>query len=202
MPRKKLIRTNLHPYHITIRSNNREWFDLPLQVVWNICMASLKISNTKYPVKLQAFVLMSNHYHLMLWTPNADLDKFMYVLNSSISKLMREQTGRINRIFGDRYKWSLIDDIKYYQTCLKYIYQNPLKAKIIQRCEDYKYSSIYYVSRNCDVGIDWHDPYMDSDEAIFFDWINTVESNSEEVGKALQKSVFKMPKNRSSRRLI
>ncbi len=199
MPRKNLMRTNLHPYHVTIRSNNREWFELPLCEVWGICIEALKFANNKYPVKLQAFVLMSNHYHLMLWTPNCDLDKFMYVLNSKISKSIREKTGRINRIFGDRYKWSVIEDSKYSRTCLRYIYQNPVKAKIVLRCEDYVYSSIFYVLRDLDVGIDWFSPLF-GDNGEFLKWMNSVETNSTGIKKALQRPIFKIPNQRTSRR--
>lgn len=79
------------PYHITIRSNNREWFDIPLNEVWDIYVISILKANASSPVKIQAFLLMSNQYHLVLWTPDSNLDKFMYVLNSSISKMIRQR---------------------------------------------------------------------------------------------------------------
>ena len=199
MPRKNLIRTNLHPYHVTIRSNNREWFELPLREVWDICIEALKFANRQYPVKLQAFVLMSNHYHLMLWTPNCDLDKFMYVFNSKISKSIRKKTGRINRIFGDRYKWSVIEDVNYFRTCLRDIYQNPVKANIVLRCEEYVYSSVFYVIRDFDLDIDWFCPLLE-DREEFIEWMNKTEENSVNIKKALQRPIFKIPNQRSSRR--
>ena len=52
MPRKNLIRTNLHPYHITIRSNNRDWFELPMDDIWEISKQSLMLANKKYPAKV------------------------------------------------------------------------------------------------------------------------------------------------------
>lgn len=200
MPRRNLIRTHLHPYHVTIRSNNREWFDLPLEEVWEICIDSLKLGHSKNPVQIQAFVLMANHYHLMLRTPNCDLDKFMFTLNSNISKLIRERTGRINRIFGDRYNRSVIQDIQYYNVCLRYVYQNPLVINLVQRCEDYPYSSLFYVYRGCDLGINWYEPTF-GEGVSFLEWVNSRDPNGLDIAKAMKKPIFKLPKKRSSRRL-
>lgn len=144
MARKTLIRQNIYPYHVTIRSNNKEWFDLPSEDMWKLCLSSLTIANFKVPVKVEAFVLMNNHYHLLLFTPNANLDKFMKILNSTISGFIRRKTGRINHIFGGRYKWSLIDNLSYYQNVTRYIFQNPIRANLCKRCEEYKLSTIYY----------------------------------------------------------
>ena len=200
MPRKNLIRTNLHPYHITIRSNNREWFDIPLNEVWDICLTSLKKANTAYPVKIQAFVLMSNHYHLMVWTPNNNIDKFMFILNSGISKLIREKTGRITRIFGDRYKWSLITDQRYYLVCLRYIYQNPLCVNVVKKCEQYPYSTLYYVFNNKKLSFSLFEP-IPSDKENFINWVNQKATNNESIKKGLQKPKFKIPTTRTSRRI-
>jgi len=87
MPRKNLIRTNLYPYHVTIRSNNKEWFDLPREIVWKICLRAMVLANQKHPVRIQAFVLMANHYHLLIWTPQCNLDRFMSVFNVARKKI-------------------------------------------------------------------------------------------------------------------
>lgn len=201
MPRKQLLRTDKHPYHITIRTNNREWFDLPLSDVWEICISALKYAQHRQPVKIQAFVLMSNHYHLMLWTPNSDLDRFMFFLNMQISKGIREKTGRINRVFGDRYKWSVIKDRNYYYIVLRYIYQNPLRANIITKCEDYKFSTLYYHYRKLNFDINLFEP-THGDEKNFMKWINNPSANNTnlQTAKALSRPVFKIPVASSSRR--
>jgi len=144
MARKRLIRTSEFPYHVTIRSNNKDWFDIPMDVLWSISQQALARAAFKYPVKIEAFVLMNNHYHLLLYTPNSDLDVFMHILNSSLSKGIRSRTGRINRVFGDRYKWSLIQTDRYYRNVVRYIFQNPVRAGLTKKCEDYKFSTLYY----------------------------------------------------------
>ena len=170
MARKNLIRTNEFPYHVVIRCNNKEWFNLPIAEIWDICIDALKRANFKYPVRIISFVLMNNHYHMILFTPNSDLDKFMKILNSIISKDIRYKTKRINRIFGDRYKWKLINNKQYYNTVLRYIFQNPIHAYMATRCEQYPYSTIYYQTNNISLGIELPSEFTTS---IFIDYINT-----------------------------
>lgn len=147
MPRKNLIRSDQFPYHVTIRTNNKEWFDIPMSKVWKICKRSISLADEKVPVKIDAFVLMNNHYHLLVFTPDANLDLFMFHLNSEISRRIRRYTGRINRIFGDRYHWQLIQSDRRYKNVIRYVFQNPLREKLVERCEDYPYSSLFYQVR-------------------------------------------------------
>lgn len=195
MPRKNLIRTDQFPYHVTIRCNNKEWFDLPREDVWRYCISSIRIASKKYPVKIQAFVLMGNHYHLMIWTPNSDLDRFMYEMNRTLSKYLRQETRRINRIFGDRYKWSLIQNEIYYQIVLKYIYQNPVRAGISNFCEEYRFSTLYYFLNLDILPFELYNPTL-GDKNEFLKWINNEyeKREREKIQKALKRPVFKWHK--------
>jgi len=143
MSRKRLIRTNQYPYHITSRSNNKEWFYIPIEDVWVYFQKHLKWGCSKFNVHIHAFVLMSNHYHMLLETPEANLDQFMRFFNQSLGKSIAHQADRINRIFGAPYKWSLIQKDQYYGNVYRYIYQNPLRAGLVNYFEDYQYSSLY-----------------------------------------------------------
>ena len=105
MPRKKLIRSKTLPYHVTARSNNKEWFQLPLNQVWELSKESLKEASEVHPVELISFVLMSNHYHMLLTTPQGNLDGFIYEFNKRLALKIKAKSGQINRIFGGRYKW-------------------------------------------------------------------------------------------------
>ena len=144
MPRRNLIRTSTIPYHVTSRSNNREWFDLPGDEVWQIAWEVFRYAYSRFPVDLHSFVLMSNHYHMLLTTPNADIDLFMQAFNKRFSDLLRERTRYINRMFGGPYHWSLVEDQYYLANVYRYIYQNPKRAGIVEKCEDYPYSTLSY----------------------------------------------------------
>lgn len=175
MPRKKIIRSDSHPYHVTIRTNNKEWFKVPLDEVWSICLNALSVTNFKCPANIHAFVLMNNHYHLLITTPNADLDKFMFYLNSKISKEIRKKTDRINSIFGSRYHWELIENDNYYKNVLRYIYQNPIRAQIVKRCEEYKYSSLHSILNNKNRNLNFDVALLGIDH--FIEWINSADKN-------------------------
>lgn len=200
MPRKNLIRTSHFPYHITIRSNNREWFQLELSNVWKICLESIQYALKKHPVNIQAFVLMSNHYHLQVWTPKCDIDRFMFYLNSSISEKIRSRTNRINRIFGDRYKWCIITSEEYYQTVLKYLYQNPLRANLCNRCENYPYSTLNYVKNQRVLPFNLYQPFF-GDLKTYLNWINQETLEKYKFSDAIRKPIYKPHRSSSSRRI-
>lgn len=142
MPRKNTIRTNQFPYHITSRSNNKEWYALAMPKVWSIAKDSLKLAHTKFPIKLHAFVMMSNHYHMVVETPDANIDQFMYEFNKNFSLQMRKATGQINKMFGGRYKWSIVEDERYYLNVMKYVFSNPLRANMVKDIRQYPYSTL------------------------------------------------------------
>ena len=142
MPRKPLIRSSEHYYHVTARSNNKEWFYIPSEDVWYYARKYLQEGQKKFGVEVQAFVLMCNHYHMLILTPKANLDKFMQYFNRNLGRSIARHAGRINRIFGASYKWNLILSESYYRNVLRYIYQNPLRAQLVVRCQDYPYSDL------------------------------------------------------------
>lgn len=142
MPRKKIYRTDEYPYHVSARCNNREWFAIPMPVVWNVFSDYLYFINHAYKIEIQSFVLMSNHFHMLVQTPEANLDQAMNYFLREISRRLGEESGRINHIFGGPYHWTLIKNSIYYQHAYKYIYRNPVHAGICKRVEEYPFSSL------------------------------------------------------------
>jgi len=148
MPRKRIIRSEKFPYHIITRSNHKAWFEIPMDKVWSIAISSMFLAYKKHPAVVHAFVLMSNHYHLVVSTPNSNIDLYMYEFNKNFSLQLRLESGYINRMFGGRYKWSLIKNRNHYYHVLKYVYLNPNKAKIVTDATEYKYSTLH-VQKYC-----------------------------------------------------
>jgi len=198
MPRKKLIRTTDFPYHVTTRANNREWFQLPLPEVWSYCLKSLTYAHEKIPVTFHSFVLMSNHYHLLVTTPNADLDKFMYFFNKHLADQLRVHSKRINRVFGGPYSWSLVDSKQYLFHVVRYVFQNPLRKQMVSKVEDYHFSSLFSEIRREKFPLEIHSP-LDRphiDEEILR-WLNEIPSLRENsfIQKGLRKSTFALAKD-------
>jgi len=180
MPRKNLIRTPEYPYHVYARSNNREYFSLSLEDLWPIFVRRLREISEEYLVNIHAFLLMANHYHLIISTPNSNLDLAMNHFQRETAKEANLKSQRINHFYGGRYRWSLINSERYYWAVVKYVFRNPVRAGICGCVEEYRYSSLtrqgpqypwllndfYY--RSCDqieINLEWlNEPFLTEQE--------------------------------------
>ena len=142
MPRKPLLLQSVFPYHVTARSNNREWFYVPTPIIWEICCRLFSTVNERYGSVVIEFVLMSNHFHLLISTPGANLDRIMNYFMREFSRTVGSKTGRINHVFGGRYKGSLIRDALHFSHVYKYILRNPVAGGLAVRVEDYPFSTV------------------------------------------------------------
>ncbi|MBX2988462.1 MAG: transposase [Bdellovibrionaceae bacterium] len=142
MPRNRNFVHQPGVFHVGSRTNNKEWFEMPLPQVWELSTDLLWFSSRAFGVELQAFVLMSNHYHLLLRTSEANLPAFMCYFSREMSRAINREMGRINHIFGARYFASLVDDWKYHHAVYKYIYRNPVDAGLGKKVELYPYSTL------------------------------------------------------------
>lgn len=195
MPRKKLIRSNQFVYHITSRSNSKEWFYIPSSDCWKICIELLIEGKEKFGIEIHAFVLMSNHYHLMARFPGESIDIFMHFFNKNMSKRINKLSGRVNHVFGGSYKWSLIDNRAYYFNAIKYVYQNPIRANICNLVELYPYSTFYSDRHGLKV-----ESYLDS---LDLSWLNDCYSleSLTRIRKGLKKPYFKPSYNEKRRNI-
>lgn len=92
---------------------------------------------------VHAFVLMSNHYHLIVSTHEEhDLGIVMCDFQKSVSKAVNRISERTNHVFGGAYKGSLITNPVHYANVLKYVLRNPVAAGICSRSLNYPYSTL------------------------------------------------------------
>ena len=145
MPRKKTLRSDEYFYHINARCINKDWFRIPLEDVWSIFCDVLYVASRAYELKILSFVLMSNHFHLIVRTPNCNIDIAMQFIMKSVSDYISLESGKINQSFGGPYHWSLITNDFHLKNVYKYVYRNPVEAKIVNSILDYKYSSIRFL---------------------------------------------------------
>jgi len=127
-------------YHITSRGNERKkiyFSDLDYKKFKSI----LKEAQNKYGYVLHSYVLMDNHYHLLIETPQANLSKIMHYINSSYTSYINKKMKRSGHLFQGRYKSILIDKDNYLLELSRYIHLNPVRKKMVERPEDYIYSS-------------------------------------------------------------
>ncbi|WP_412463182.1 transposase [Halobacteriovorax sp. RT-2-6] len=146
MGRRKTLRTNKYPYHVVARSHNKLWFPLPISEMWPIYLKVIDKVVKDYKVRVYAFTLMNNHFHLMIDTPMSNIDEVMYWIMKLSTLEVQQQSGVINSIYGGRYKSSLLTQANYRANAYKYILQNPVKANMVIKVEAYPYSLSSYFS--------------------------------------------------------
>ena len=94
-----------------------------------------------YGVQLHGYVLMSNHYHLLIETTQENLSKFMKHVNASYAIYFNKKYKRSGHLWQGRFKSWYITDEAYLYTLISYIHNNPVKAKIVDKPEQYRQSS-------------------------------------------------------------
>ena len=98
-----------------------------------------------YGVTLHNFCLMSNHYHLLVEIENSALSRFMRLLNMNYAIYFNKKYHRSGHLWQGRYKSWYVTDEAYLYTLMRYIEHNPLKAGIVDKLEEYPYSSYHYL---------------------------------------------------------
>ncbi len=140
MPRGHRISFENAHYHITDRGNAKvsifRDFDDRLQY-----LSILDKIKREHGVLIPAYALMTNHVHLYLVTPRANLSETMLVLNSTYSHYFNRRHGKTGHLFGDRFKYKLVQQDRYSLALARYIHLNPVKAGLAARPEEYEWSS-------------------------------------------------------------
>jgi hypothetical protein len=84
---------------------------------------------------------MDNHYHLVLETPRGNLLKVMHGINSSYTGYFNRKYGRTGHLFQGRYRGILVEKDSYLLSLSRYVHLNPVRARVAQRPENYRWSS-------------------------------------------------------------
>jgi putative transposase len=127
-------------YHVVQRGNNKEYI-FKKQTDKNRLLELLKSYRDILDYDCLGYVIMDNHYHVILRTNGMMISKVMHRINTEFAKAYNRQYKRSGHVFEKRYKGILVKDDKYLLSLLRYVHQNPLKAKMCQRICDYKWSS-------------------------------------------------------------
>lgn len=103
----------------------------------------LEKTSEKFQLEVFAFVLMRNHYHLLLRTKEANLSRAMQWLQTSYSVYFNRKHRRSGHLFQGRYKSILVGDDAYWRGLSFYIHLNPVRAGMVRELEEYKWSSYH-----------------------------------------------------------
>lgn len=127
-------------YHITSRGNERNLIYRE-EEDYNKFLEILSELPQRYSILIHGYVLMGNHYHLLIETPKANITTVMHYLNTKYTVYFNRKYKRDGHLFQGRYKGILIDKERYLLSVSRYIHLNPVRAKFVDRPEKYKWSS-------------------------------------------------------------
>lgn len=141
-------------YHVTSRGDDRKKIYIS-EYDYAKFLEYVKVAKEKYRFYLYAYVLMTNHYHLLIETTQPNLSQIMQYINTSYTTYYNIKRRRTGHVFHGRYKSIVVDGDSYFLELTRYIHLNPVKAKIVDNPEQYKWSSYTgYIRRKRDELID------------------------------------------------
>ncbi len=135
MARKHVPIQSDYPYHIGARCINQDWFSIPMPRVWDIMSDHLYFMNRAFDVRILAFVLMNNHFHLLVRTPQANLPEAMAWFMRESSRALTRAGNRTNQTYGGRFFRSLIGTNHYYLHAYKYSLRKSGKGGALFKCD-------------------------------------------------------------------
>lgn len=141
MPRTARIIAPNYPHHITQRGNNRAdvFFDDEDKAIY---LSLLKKYCEKLTVSIWAYCLMSNHLHILaVPTTEGSLSRCIGRTNLLYTQHINRKYKRSGRLWQNRFFSTIVDKESYLWAVARYIEQNPVKAALVQRPEDYAWSS-------------------------------------------------------------
>ena len=135
---RKMSATNI--YHVMLRGINRQDIfeeDEDRYYFMTVLSQCKKISG----FRLHAFVLMSNHIHLLIEPSDETLDMVFRRVSTRYAMWYNRKYQRAGHLFQDRFRSEEVETEQYYKTVLRYILQNPMKAGLESQPGNYQWSS-------------------------------------------------------------
>ena len=140
MPRHQRTKSTSGYYHIMLRGNEKK-------DIFNSNADKLRFLETVFEKKqgnrfyLHAFCLMNNHVHLMISEGIEGVATVMKRINVSYVYYFNNKYKRVGHLFQDRFKSEVVEQDRYLLALVRYIHQNPVKAGIVEKADDYRWSS-------------------------------------------------------------
>jgi putative transposase len=127
-------------YHVTSRGNER-------RPVYRSAgdreqfLSYLESATSRYRARVHCYCLMSNHYHLLVETPNGNLSQIMRHVNGAYTTYFNVKRERAGHLFQGRYRAILVDRGEYGAELSRYIHLNPVRARMVESAAQYRWSS-------------------------------------------------------------
>lgn len=140
MPRPLRIEFSGAVYHVTSRGDRREAI-YEDDADWASFLEILGDVSGDFNWAIHAYCLMTNHYHLVVETPDANLAKGMRQLNGVFTQYSNRRHRRSGHVFQGRYKAILVDKDRHLLELARYVVLNPVRAHMVGDPSDWPWSS-------------------------------------------------------------
>jgi len=127
-------------YHVMNRGRRSEKIFLG-RSDYQLFIDLLKESIELWGLKISAFCLMPNHYHLLVQTPEGNLSRVMRHINGVYTQRYNRANKCDGQLFRGRFKSILVGEESYLLELVRYIHRNPVRAKIVRDLDEYPWSS-------------------------------------------------------------
>lgn len=133
-------------HHVWQRGNNKDYI-FQDRISKEFFINQLKEYNKKFDYNILAYVIMDNHYHLLIQTFKDPIGEVMFNINNVTGKFIRDNLNRTGHVFQGRYNSKLVQTNEYFLWLIRYIHRNPVRAKICDKVQDYSWSSHHFYLR-------------------------------------------------------
>ena len=141
MPRKPRFYIPKVPVHVVQRGHSSE----PVFIDdgdYTAYLSWLGQAAEKHGCVIHAYVLMTNHVHILTTPDSKDsVGAMLQMLSRHFGPYLNYQYGTSGSIWEGRYKASLVQDDYYFLSCMRYIELNPVRAAMVRTARDYRWSS-------------------------------------------------------------
>lgn len=135
-------------YHVMNRGRRAENIFLK-EKDYERFLSLLQETSEMFDLRISAYCLMPNHYHLLVQTPSANLSRAMRHINGVYTQRFNRSKEIDGQLFRGRFKSILVEEDSHLLELLRYIHRNPVRAKICQSVSDFNWSSHYGYISSC-----------------------------------------------------
>ena len=148
MSRVARVQSPTDYYHVMMRGNNKESIFTRTSEK-SYFKDLLKEVMEEGLIDIAAYCIMDNHVHIAIKAELSDMTKALKIINIKYAMNFNKVKERIGHVFQDRYKSEIIANDNHLIQVIRYIHNNPVKAKMTKECNDYKWSSYNeYINKN------------------------------------------------------
>jgi len=139
MPRHPRLHASGLLFHIMVRGNNKQ--DIYLDSTdYEEFLDAIKGTRTRYPFYLYAYVLMPNHFHLLVEVRKTPTARLMQALLTRYARGFNRRHQRSGHVFQGRYKAIVCEQDSYLLELVRYIHLNPVRAQLVRRPGQWSWS--------------------------------------------------------------